>query len=125
MSGAKLWVLFPPRAGENLDGAPVTRKLVKGTHHIAKGCDDEPINYFAEILPHVKRECRALGVPVFEFVQLTGETLFVPPGWWHAVLNLEDSVAVTQVRVGSWARRISAAPAAAVCCRCCCKCCCC
>ena len=96
ISGAKLWVIFPPRAGERMDGAPVTRKLVKGRHHIAKGGDDEPINYFAEILPHVKRECKMLGVPVYEFVQLPGETLYVPSGWWHAVLNLEDSVAVTQ-----------------------------
>ena len=87
VSGAKLWVIFPPRA---------TRKMVKGRHHIAKGGDDEPINYFAEILPAVKRECAQAGIEVYEFVQRPGETLYVPAGWWHAVLNLEDSVAVTQ-----------------------------
>ena len=28
-------------------------------------------------------------------VQLPGDVVFIPAGWWHQVLNLEDSVAVT------------------------------
>ena len=51
--------------------------------------------------PHARR---------IEVVQRPGDTLYVPAGWWHAVLNLDDTVAVTQNFVsrssfdGAWDR---------------------
>lgn len=41
-------------------------------------------------LPKYKNFC------CFEFTQHPGETIYVPQGWWHAVLNITDTVAVTQ-----------------------------
>ena len=56
-----------------------------------------------KILPRIK--CRAAacggagdheGFACYEFTQNVGETIFIPHGWWHAVLNLTDTVGITQ-----------------------------
>lgn len=69
--------------------------VVKGKGLFLKGEDDEPVNYFVDVLPRLRRKYGA-DVTMYEFIQEPGETVFVPGGWWHAVINLEDSVAVTQ-----------------------------
>ncbi len=92
--GKKRWVLFPPH---------IPKSVVKGTKLIRKNEDDEAIHYFTTILPRIKRcaqESRGVGkyehFECFEFTQYENETVFIPNGWWHAVLNLTDTVGVTQ-----------------------------
>jgi len=86
LCGRKRWVLFPP-------GTP--KSVVKSKHLYQPGRDDEPINYFAEVLPRLRTSLPE-GVTMFEFTQRAGETVFIPGGWWHAVLNVTDTFAVTQ-----------------------------
>lgn len=59
--------------------------------------DDEPVNFFVDHVPRLRKLAHSTGSPkMYEFVQYPGETVFIPGGWWHAVLNLDDTVAVTQ-----------------------------
>ena len=83
--GRKLWVLFPP-------GTP--KSVVKAKYEIKSHEDDEATNYFIDLIPRVKAAYP--DVDVYQFIQYPGETLFVPGGWWHAVVNLDDTIAVTQ-----------------------------
>ena len=33
---------------------------------------------------------------MYQFIQYPGDTLYVPTGWWHAVVNLDTTVGCTQ-----------------------------
>lgn len=70
------------------------KRVVKCTDYIRKGEDDEAVNYFVDLLPRL--QAARPDVEMTLFLQRPGETVFVPGGVWHAVLNLEDSIAVTQ-----------------------------
>jgi histone arginine demethylase JMJD6 len=97
IQGQKRWVVFDPRIPED---------IVKGSRHIAKRrrkkkrAGNEAVHWFTEVLPRVREDIAALRLdpPVvqFELVQRPGQTIFVPSHWWHAVLNLQDTVAITQ-----------------------------
>mmetsp|Transcript_1096 Transcript_1096/g.1440 ORF Transcript_1096/g.1440 Transcript_1096/m.1440 type:complete len:472 (+) Transcript_1096:227-1642(+) len=87
--GRKLWVIFPPE---------LKKRVVKGKDHINHEVeDDEAIDWFVNILPRIlKHGGESLSKKMISFLQRPGETVFVPTNWWHAVLNLDDTVAITQ-----------------------------
>ncbi|KAG0480305.1 hypothetical protein HPP92_011163 [Vanilla planifolia] len=86
LCGRKRWALYPPG-----------RVPVGVTVHVSE--DDGDVNiespsslqWWLDIYPLLADHDKPL-----ECTQLPGETIFVPSGWWHCVLNLETTIAVTQ-----------------------------
>lgn len=92
LQGRKRWALLPP-------GTPRPAARPRAP----PGGDGEPAGWFAGHWGAVRAAHRAgawpHGAPL-ECVQTPGDVVFVPPGWWHAVLNLDHTVAVTHNYVG-------------------------
>jgi len=86
--GHKRWLLIEPGPG-------ITKKLVRGRHLIKKEEDDEAIHYFDFILPRLKA-AEGHRLKMIEGIQRPGECIFVPGQWWHAVLNLDNTIAITE-----------------------------
>jgi histone arginine demethylase JMJD6 len=87
LQGYKRWILFPEH---------IPKFVVKGKAYRGKDYIDESINYFTEIIPRILQEENHKQLGVIEFIQKPGDTVFIPGGWWHAVLNLSDTIAITQ-----------------------------
>jgi hypothetical protein len=47
--------------------------------------------WYLEVYPTLAEEDKP-----YEVMQNTGDVIFVPRGWWHMVLNITDTVSVTQ-----------------------------
>merc|ERR1711998_225370 len=62
----------------------------------------EPIDYFAHEVPKLRCSARNAATradhtfALYEVMQYPGQTMFIPAGWWHAVLNVQDCLALTQ-----------------------------
>ncbi|KAJ7971364.1 F-box protein [Quillaja saponaria] len=84
IKGSKKWVLFPP------DVVP------PGVHPSPDGaevaCPVSIIEWFMNFYGATK----TLKKRPIECICKAGEVIFVPNGWWHLVINLEDSIAITQ-----------------------------
>ena len=74
------------------------------------GCQNNPLDYFARADADAESDDADAGVTsgsdgdgvggwldgAIECMQEAGETIYVPAGWWHIVLNTEDTVAITE-----------------------------
>jgi len=87
ISGRKRWALYPPGT---MDKPTIKPRGI--------GLDGESITWFNVMYPRtVTEEWKSKGLPPpIDVIQHPGEIMFVPDGWWHAVLNLDHTMAVTQ-----------------------------
>ncbi|PSR99866.1 F-box protein [Actinidia chinensis var. chinensis] len=91
LCGRKRWALYPP--GRVPLGVTVHVNEEDGDVNIET---PSSLQWWLDFYPLLADEDKPI-----ECTQLPGETIFVPSGWWHCVLNLETTVAVTQNFVNS------------------------
>ena len=83
LAGHKCWACFRP-------GTP--KEVVQPPKHEG---GREAVAWFAHVYPTLVSADDESHRPV-TCVQRPGETMFIPGGWWHVVLNLDAALAVTQ-----------------------------
>ncbi|OWM79976.1 hypothetical protein CDL15_Pgr006280 [Punica granatum] len=86
LCGRKRWALYPP--GKVPLGVTVHVNDEDGDVNVET---PSSLQWWLDFYPLLADEDKPI-----ECTQLPGETIFVPSGWWHCVLNLETTVAVTQ-----------------------------
>ena len=85
LCGEKLWLLFPPETTADL------LKLNDKDCYSEEACD-----WVSCIYPRMQCNSWPQEYQPLIIIQHPGDVMFVPSGWWHAVLNLKTSLAVTQ-----------------------------
>ncbi|XP_044474735.1 F-box protein At1g78280 isoform X1 [Mangifera indica] len=91
LSGRKRWALYPP--GRVPLGVTVHVNDEDGDVNIES---PSSLQWWLDFYPLLADDDKPI-----ECTQHPGETIFVPSGWWHCVLNLETTIAVTQNFVDS------------------------
>ncbi|RKP27182.1 hypothetical protein SYNPS1DRAFT_27151 [Syncephalis pseudoplumigaleata] len=83
LSGRKRWALYPNHV------VPPGVTVVDAQRLVSRS--PTSLAWYQDIYPTLPPEQRPL-----ECIQEAGQTIFVPGGWWHMVLNLNETIAVTQ-----------------------------
>ncbi|VDN22678.1 unnamed protein product [Gongylonema pulchrum] len=87
LKGRKKWCFFHPET---------PKCVVKPTSEEGGVHVDEAVIWFKTVYKRTSSCNWSKEWTPIEAVQYPGEIMFVPSGWWHVVLNLTDTIAVTQ-----------------------------
>jgi len=79
LAGHKKWAIFPP-GPDKIDRLSINSYAKKPTTY-----------WWQDVLPGVSDD-----MGMIECIQNPGETIFIPAGWWHAALNLDFTIAITE-----------------------------
>ncbi|CAE7849378.1 unnamed protein product, partial [Symbiodinium necroappetens] len=98
LEGRKRWALYPPGS------------LPPGVIDMGPGrfASPSPVFWFSEVLPSLLPAQR----PPIDLVTQAGDLLYIPPGWWHCVLNLTTPCVAFTRNVAYGLRAASAVAAA-------------
>jgi hypothetical protein len=99
--GTKWWILFPTSSSSSSSSSEEELSLPEDDcnvadlecNHECSSMDQSILDYYTTILSN-SRERYGMGTLQHIFIK-TGETLYIPAGMTHSVLNLEETVAIT------------------------------
>ncbi|KAK4272643.1 hypothetical protein QN277_021166 [Acacia crassicarpa] len=84
IKGSKKWILFPPDV------------IPPGVHPTPDGAEVASPVSIIEWFMNFYGATKSWKRKPIECICKAGEVVFVPNGWWHLVINLEESIAITQ-----------------------------
>eukprot|EP00357_Protocruzia_adherens_P004338 CAMPEP_0115001734 /NCGR_PEP_ID=MMETSP0216-20121206/17570_1 /TAXON_ID=223996 /ORGANISM="Protocruzia adherens, Strain Boccale" /LENGTH=288 /DNA_ID=CAMNT_0002367161 /DNA_START=1349 /DNA_END=2215 /DNA_ORIENTATION=- len=84
VEGRKRWAIYPPEV------IPPGMTSLSKQSPFAGTESPTQLQWYLEVYPMLSDEEKPI-----EFIQHPGECVYMPPNWWHMVLNLEPTFSVT------------------------------